>query len=158
MRKFLLTLVVVVSLCTPVAADRSDDAGCEPAGGLNVAAHRHALIDQGATARVTVDLKIYPQPHAAAVVVIEGRILSGGASQPIAARRASVPTDRPGKVRLTFELEQGIGHELRFDVRSATDPAVHTTATLRIDLDPAHQPEELDGVVQYRAQMQGGAQ
>ena len=58
MGKLVLTLLAVVSLCTPAAADRSGDAGCEPAGTLNIAAHRHSVTDLGTTARVVVVVPI----------------------------------------------------------------------------------------------------
>ena len=158
MGKLVLTLLAVVSLCTPAAADRSGDAGCEPAGTLNIAAHRHSVTDLGTTARVVVDLKIYSVPDPTGSVVIDGRVLGGGMERAIAARQASLPAGRTSKVRFTFELEQGIEHQIEFRVRAAGDPSLSSTATLRVDLDPAHEPERLNGVVQYRAQMQGGTQ
>jgi hypothetical protein len=159
MYRFILALVAAFSLFTPgTAGDRSGDVGCEPGGGLNVAALRHSVIDQGATAQVTVDLKIYPENRVVRAVVIEGWIVGNGARRAMPPRQASLQEGRPGKVRFTFDLQQGALHELEFKVRSSHDPSVWSTAALRVDLDPAHQPVLLDGVVQYRAQMQGGAQ
>jgi len=159
MCKLVVALVAMLSLFMPATAgDSSGDVGCEPGAGLNVAALRHSIIDEGTTARVTVDLKFHPEPNAVRAVVIDGRVVSNGTRRAIPSRRASLPADRPGKLRFTFDLEQGIVHDLEFQVRSAHDPAVWSTASLRVDLDPARQPVRLHGVVQYQAQMQGGAQ
>jgi hypothetical protein len=162
MCKLVVALVAILSLFTPftpaTAGDHSGDLGCEPGGGLNVAALRHSIIDEGATARVTVDLKIHHESNAVRAVVIDGRIVSNGARRAMPVRQASLQEGRHGKLRFTFDLEQGVLHDLEFQVRSALDPAVRSTASLRVDLDPERQPVRLPGVVQYQAQMQGGAQ
>lgn len=148
------TLVSGLSL----AGEAANGTACEPADRLNIGVQLHSVTDLGTTARVVVELKVYSEPSAVGEVTVSGRARSAGLEYPIPTVTASVPGSRPGKIRLTYELDQGLDHLLVFDVRAERDPSLRSSASLRVNLDPAREPERLDGVVQYRALMSGEEQ
>ncbi|HKQ60355.1 MAG TPA: hypothetical protein VJS92_03660 [Candidatus Polarisedimenticolaceae bacterium] len=112
----------------------------EPAPPLDVAARTISIVKHGATARVGIELSIVSDRDAPETVVL------GTATAP--RRQLALLAGKAGVVRYDLELQAGREHHLVFTVQ---DRERKTIGYLRVNLDPALEPQDLGTVLQYRA-------
>ncbi len=132
----------------------------EPANVLDLSARVVSSTDLGSTVRIEVDLSIVPQRNVPSARV-RGAIAHGpGFDEAFGLPDEIVSLTRGTPRHQYYELEipKGQVHHFVFSVRAeetGVPGAPASTAYLRVNLDPAQEPEERDGLLQYRANMVG---
>lgn len=163
-RKRLAVAVLVLGSLAAGSAERSDSETPmlrrEPSSVLELSARTLQRVAVGPKSRVTVELSIVSRHDLPAVRLTGSRFAGlqpeGTLSVPDHVLTLAAGSKR--SLRVTVELERGRQHHLLFTARSdAADGPSHETSTyLRINLDPALEPEHLGHVLQYRARISGG--
>lgn len=141
----------VFFVCLPSSAGTS----CEPAGPLAVSATVIGREDLGSRERVLIDLEIQSLVAGAESVRITGAAESATGKVEARERLLSLSAGAHRKVRYALDLEKGRVHHVRFVVGSVDEPSVVSSAYVRVNLDPSLEPQIIDGVLQYRARMEG---
>lgn len=132
---------------------------CEPLGDVDLYARAISRTDLGEASKLLVELTVFPRVDLPSARV-HGSLAGGaGFDQAFRIPDAIVPL-RHGAVRkfqYELTLERGRVHHLLFTVGEAEDPGSvrESTAYLRVNLDPAQQPEDLGDMLQFRARMRG---
>jgi len=161
MRRTFVTLCTAVACLAAHAAVSTERQGeipipCEPSGELEVSAKVVGLEDQGARERVMIDLKIHSLvAQGDDSLRVTGVATAATARVETPAREVALRNREPKKVRYVFDLEKGVDHDVRFEVRSLRDPSRRTEAYVKVALDPRTRPENSGDVLQFRARMQG---
>jgi len=163
----LLSLGVALAFFFPSAPAPEPDtshtgtiACIEPSDELDVGARVVSTTDLGSTVRIEVDLSILPKRNVP-TARIRGKIHGGpGFDEAFGIPDEIAPLTRgnPKHKRFELEIHKGQEHRFVFLVRaeeSGVPTSPVSTAYLRVNLDPTKEPEQIDGLLQYRANMGG---
>jgi hypothetical protein len=141
---------------------QTSDAGriacIEPSDELELGARVVSSTDLGETVRIEVDLSILPKRNVP-TARIRGSVFRGPGFDEafgIPDEVVSLTKRAPRHKQFELEIPKGQEHRFIFLVRAEESGAPSTpasTAYLRVNLDPAREPEEIDGLLQYRATM-----
>lgn len=134
-------------------------APCEPLGDLDLYARTISRTDLESASKVLVELTIFSRV-ALPFARVHGSLAGGaGFDEAFHIPDAVVPLRRGAVRKFQYELmlERGRVHHLFFTVGEEGDPgsARESSAYLRVNLDPARQPEDLGDILQFRARMRG---
>ena len=131
----------------------------EPSAGLDLEAKTISLASHGGYAKVLVEITLHP------VWDLRSARIHGSVATRTRPRRVFETRDvieslrgrTTRKIQYELELERGLEHHVYFTAHTETAAgALHETTTyLRVNLDPALQPEERGEVLQFRARMAG---
>jgi hypothetical protein len=154
-----LLFTVPVTSTGGIAKEPGLPEACEPSGPIDLRARTVSIAQQGANARVVVELDVLPHVTLPAArirgTLADGVGFDGAFGIPDVI--TTLPRRAARSLQYELELERGEEHHLFFTVRSEDPIAAvpDATAYLRVNLNPALEPERRGGVLQFRARMTG---
>jgi hypothetical protein len=130
----------------------------EPSGDIEIYAKRLPIAGKGPRAGVLVEVTFYSEKYLPAVR-LHGSLRGKGGFDEVFGIPDSVSTLRRmtvKKVQYLLDLKKGREHHLEFTVSAepGSGSTARSSAYLRVNLDEDLDPERLNGLVQFRAQME----